>query len=197
MSARTNVRRIAEALAVTCELTDTDMTDAAKRVMVQDLAKFDAGLVEGALTRCRRELTGRLTLQAILTRLDDGRPGPEEAWATVQVGEGDTLVWTDEMAEAWGTASGLLAAGERVAARMAFKERYEQLVVDARLRGSPPRWTVSLGHDPAGREGALMQAVQAGRLPAEHAAKLLPAGEPRDRLLKLAHEAAAMLESPA
>jgi hypothetical protein len=106
----------------------------------------------------------------------DGRPGPEEAWAAALQGrdEAATIVWTEEMSQAWGIASPVLCAGDEVGARMAFKEAYQRLVAEARTAGCLPRWSASLGHDPEQRARALTEAVAAGRLPAPDVAGLLP-----------------------
>lgn len=108
-------------------------------------------------------------------RAMDGRPDAEAAWAVVARSlndEGVTVVWTEEMAAAFGVALGL--QNDRVAARMAFKEAYERLVREARARGVPVRWMASLGHDVGGREGPLMAAVKEGRLTADQVVGLLP-----------------------
>ena len=104
----------------------------------------------------------------------DGRPGPEEAWAMMPRDEDTTVVWTQEMASAWGVALPLLNERDQVAARMAFTEQYRKLVQGARDRGEPARWSPSLGADQNGRERALMDAVDKGRLGADHVAGLLP-----------------------
>lgn len=104
----------------------------------------------------------------------DGRPGPEEAWAMIPRDERASVVWTEEMAEAFGVSNPLLREGDKIAARMAFLERYRALVRDARAAGIPVKWTASLGHDPADRERALLAAQRKGLLTAEHVAGLLP-----------------------
>lgn len=109
---------------------------------------------------------------------NDGRPGVEEAWAAVPLDEGATVVWTGEMAEAFGLCSALVNAGDRIGARMAFKEVYIRLVAQARQAGKPVRWIASLGSDIEGRKRALAAAVQAGNMTAEiayEACPLLPA----------------------
>lgn len=163
-----------KAIAVTAELTDTRLSEAAARVMASDLAAYPEPSVLKALTRCRRELKGRLTIADVLTRIDDGRPGPEEAWAMIPHDEASSLVWTEEMATAFGVAKSLIAEGEKIPARMAFLERYKTLVREARDQGKPVRWTPSLGHDSAGREAVLIEAQRLGRLTQQHVAGLLP-----------------------
>lgn len=112
---------------------------------------------------------------------DDGCPGPEEAWAIALAGrdEARTIVWTAEMAEAWGIASPVLSNGDEVGARMAFREAYSRIVDAARRERRPAAWLASLGHDPRLRQVALDAAMATGRLPhAEHQALPAPAGTP-------------------
>jgi hypothetical protein len=119
-------------------------------------------------------------------RTMDGRPNAEEAWATVAKSlndEGLTVVWTEEMASAFGVALGL--QDDRVAARMAFKEAYEEAVREARSAGAPAKWIASLGHDPAGREGPLIEAVRRRRLSVDHVRGLLPYRIVSEESLKL------------
>jgi len=163
-----------KALAVTAELTNTQLSTEAARVMADDLARYPEMQVLGALQKCRRELKGKLTVADVVTRLDDGRPGPEEAWAMLPFDEAQTVVWTDEISKAWGVALPLLEEGERVPARMAFLESYRKAVQEARDRGEPANWSVSLGHNPEGRECAVLEAVRLGRISQQHAENLLP-----------------------
>lgn len=168
--------RILKALAVTAELTGTQLSPDAVSVLARDLSEYAEDQVLGSLTRCRKELRGRFTLADIILRLDDGRPGVEEAWALVPKSEAETGVLTDEIAAAMGLALPLLP--DQIAARMAFKEVYQAEIVKARNERRPVRWFPSLGHDKDLREGPLKLAVEKGRLPASHAQALLPASSP-------------------
>jgi len=168
-----------EAIAVTCELTSTSLSEAAIRVMVDTLSQYPEPQVLGALKKCCKELRGKLTLADILTRLDDGRPGVEEAWAMlsrVLGNEQASLVWTEEMREAYGVVAPL--ADDPIAARMAFKERYTALVSSARDLREPVKWSASLGYDLTLREAALQEAVERKRLTQEQAFKLCPSLPP-------------------
>lgn len=167
-----------QAVAVTAELCGRTFSEGAARMFVNDLAAFPEPAVMKALARCRREVKGALTTQDVISRIDDGRPGPEEAWAQMPFDESQTVVWTDEMAQAFGIARGLLGNGEKVAARMAFKEAYLRLVSDARDTGRPVSWSPSLGHDKSGRDAVLSEAVAKGRLSYEHVSEFCP-GLPR------------------
>ena len=116
----------------------------------------------------------------------DGRIGAEEAWAALPKDESATVVWSDEMARAFGVALPLIDSGDLIAARMAFLERYRAEVQGARAAGVPVCWTPSLGHDPAGRESVLRTAQAAGRLSAALVEKLLPhRDQPAPAILKL------------
>ena len=110
-----------QAVAVTAELCGRTFSEGAARMFVHDLAGFDEQAVMKALARCRREVKGILTIQDVVSRIDDGRPGVEEAWAMLPLDEAQSVVWSAEMAEAFGVARGLIDDGDRVAARMAFK----------------------------------------------------------------------------
>ncbi len=163
-----------KAIAVTAELMGTEWSEEAARAVAEELSQYRLEDVKIALTECRKSLKGRLTLADILDRIPSGHPGPEVAWASIAKAMGNealTLVWTDQMREAYGVASQL--ADDTVQARLAFKEAYTELVKKARLAGVKPNWTVSLGHDPSGREAALSAAVAKGQIPYEHAKKLV------------------------
>lgn len=166
--------QILEALAVTAELTNTQLSGPAAKVMAMDLSGYPENQVLGALTRCRKELKGRLTVADVITRLDDGRPGPEEAWAMLPFDEAQTVVWTEEMAGAWGVALPLLEDGDRIAARMAFLESYRTRVQRARDSGTAVKWNVSLGHDQGKRSLVIEEAHRLGRIGTEQRNRLLP-----------------------
>lgn len=169
---------VLQAIAVTAELCGRTFSEAAARVFASDLAAYPPQQVLGALSRCRKEVRGLLTVQDVVSRLDDGRPGAEEAWAMLRHDEAETFVWTEEMQQAWGVAQPLIAAGEMVPARMAFKEAYAAAVSKAREAAKPVRWAASLGFDTRRREAVLLEAAKAGRLPLEHVTALLPHVEP-------------------
>lgn len=163
-----------EAVAVTAELCGRTFSEPAARVFVGDLAGFDERAVIAALAKCRREVRGVLTVQDVVSRIDDGRPGPEEAWAMMPLDEAQSVVWSDEMAAAFRICGPLLSQGDKIGARMAFKEAYARIVSKARDDGRAVRWTASLGHDKQGRESVLLAAVNAGRLSIEHARDFAP-----------------------
>lgn len=107
-------------------------------------------------------------------KLLDGRPDDNEAWAVAITSqdEAETVVWTQEMAEAFSLARPLLATGDDIGARMAFKDAYKRLVDEARASNKPACWSVSAGWDGNRRQLAVQKAVTAGLLaaPPQHLA---------------------------
>lgn len=131
----------------------------------QVLAGFDAHM--------RNPSTGRtlpipsdIVAQIVGASAKDGRPDGDEAWAIVSpaASEAVTVVWSAEMAEAWGLVRPLVVAGDMVAARKSFLSIYERMVAEARAQGSALQWSACLGHDKAGQADAIRIAAQQGRI---------------------------------
>jgi len=192
-----NLSQLAAALVVTAEVIGHELSPAAAKSMARRLVAEDHAAVGTALDRCMRDLSGRLTLAAVLQRLPNGFPGAEEAWAQCPRDEAQTVIWSEQSAHAYGMAAPLLAEGDAVAARMAFRETYRRLVQEAIERGDKACWTVSLGTSVLGRHDALRGAVERGQLTqarAESCGLLPPATSPAPQLvsgvgkkLKLGH----------
>jgi hypothetical protein len=157
---------IAEVVA-TAEVCGTQLSEIAAELMLQELEAFPDHKVRGALSRCRRELKGRMTLSEIVSRIDDGRPGADEAWAMLPWDERVTAVLPSEAMEAQGLVSPSYYAGDKQGARFAFREAYTRLVTEARTAGRPAQWQISLGWDVDGRAPAIAEAVKLGRLAIE------------------------------
>lgn len=163
----------------TAELLGQEIKPAAADMLADDLSSYPRPVLAAALSRVRTEHTGRLTPKAIIDRIDEamGRPGANEAWAVAvtAMDERATVVWTDEMAQAWGVALPIAAGGDLVGARMAFISAYERLVRTAREERRLPSVTVSIGWDAEGRTAAVEKAVQLGYMPQAEAQQYLPA----------------------
>ena len=117
-------------------------------------------------------------------KLLDGRPNVEEAWAMALPckDEGETVVWTEEMAQAFAICRPVLVGeDDEIGGRMTFKEAYIRLVSQARLRKIPARWFASAGYDPLRREAALTAAINRGLI-ASAPELLLSAPVSNDRL---------------
>ena len=103
-------------------------------------------------------------------KLLDSRPGPDEAWAISlnSQDESKTVVWTSECAAAFALCQSVLETGDKVAARMTFKEVYTRMVAEARALHSPVVWVQSIGWSDRGsdelRALALADAARRGIL---------------------------------
>jgi hypothetical protein len=166
---------LVEAIALTAEVCGLALSGAAAEMLASDLAGFSQEVILAALKRCRMELQGNLKLSEILARIEDGRPSADEAWAAMPKSEHASVVWTEEMAQAWGIASPLLANADMTGARIAFQDAYAKAVLAARIKCAPVHWMPSLGSDVASRESVLLEALERHRLSASHVAQLLPA----------------------
>ncbi|MGS0735540.1 hypothetical protein ACVBEG_03040 [Pseudomonas sp. GG8] len=162
---------LAGAICATAETLGQTISANAAKLMAEDLSTFDPNDIQSALRSCRKELSGKLTLAAILSRIQavDGRPGKDEAWAIALTSsdETDTVVMTDEIQVALGAARSVLNIGDKVGARMAFIGAYERLVSKARDESIPVNWHVSIGFDANRRIEAISAAVQMKRITQE------------------------------
>ena len=189
--------KLIEALGLTYAAVGQEVSDAALEIIARDLKGYDASGVLVALSRCRKELR-KIALVDILQRIPGGHPAAEEAWSLVAKGladEGPTLVWNEQIREAFGVALGL--SDDSIAARMAFKECYARLVAEAMERGNAPKWSASLGWNVAGRSTPLLDAVEKGRITSEAVRVLLsPAEDVSARLLALAADSVKVIAVP-
>ena len=116
------------------------------------------------------------TIAGVLEHLkvSDGRPDVDEAWAIAKqaMDERSTVVWTDEIAEAYGIASEVYGE-DRVGGRMAFKSSYDRVVEQNKRNGTTVTWWATLG-DPETRQPALEQAEAKGLLSHEYVVARLP-----------------------
>lgn len=179
MLTKIDAEELLEQLYATAEVLGSEIKPAAASLMIRDLRQYPRGEIEQSLARCRSELTGRLTLAAILERMPsaDAYLSANEAWALALSGEDDmdTIVWTEEVAAAMGVARPVLDLGDKIGARMAFIGAYDREIAKAKAEGRKPKWTVSLGHSPERRQDAISEAIKKGLLEAPKVEHLLPA----------------------
>lgn len=137
-------------------------------MMVADFRVFPKHQLKEALHRVRMEGTSRLTPKVLLDQLDaiNGRLGADEAFALVLKAkdETQTVVWTDEVAQAWAAVYSMVQSKDQVGARMAFKQAYERIAQDARAQLKRPVPAYTLGSDRKLRIVAIEQAHKHGRL---------------------------------
>ena len=177
------IEKVVDLLCGTAEAMGFTMSANTAAIMAIDLSAYPLPIIESALHVCRNEVTGRLTLAAIMQRVQaaDGRPGKDEAWsiALASSDEFDTVVMTDEISLAMTAAQPILNLGDKVGARMAFMSAYERLVAEARSQAKLAKWSVSIGFDAQRRIAAIGQAVLMKRISSAEA----------DRsLISIAHE---------
>lgn len=185
-----------DALAVTIELTGSEISKNAAKVLVNDLRGFPEEQVIQALQRIRFDGV-RVNLSNIILRLQDGRPAAEEAWAMLPHDEQSSQAITAEMAEAMDVARLLLREGDAIAARMAFKEKYTRLISAARMNHTPVHWFLSLGSDKNSHEAAVIDAVMQQRISLNHALMLLPPARQESALRAIGVSDHPLLESHA
>ncbi len=171
---------LVDLLIATAEVIGDQMRPTTAAYMVQDLACYTMPVLEAALAGCRRELKGRLSLAAVLERIDDGHPAPNEAWAVAiqAADERATVVWTTLTQQAWSTALPLVLVGDKIAARPAFLEAYGRLLKEARAARRPATYAPSLGFDAACRHAALSDALAKGLLQHEQVSQHLELAAP-------------------
>jgi hypothetical protein len=171
------IAQLAGAICATAETLGQTISAGAAQLMAEDLAEYSAGEIRKALQSCRRELTGKLTLAAVLNRIqaEDGRPGRDEAWAIALASsdEFDTVVMTDEIQLALNAARPVLDAGDKIGARMAFISAYDRFVTEARTNAQTVNWKISLGFDAGRRVAAIHKAAELQRIPRERAQLLI------------------------
>lgn len=161
------------------EYSDMQPIEGARREMWWEALKgFPDGVVLAAATRHIASSKWKPQLADILAlcQAQDGGGwlGADEAWALMPKTEDESAMLTQEIAEAITAATPLLEMGDKVAARMAFKDCYSRLVERARIEGRQPRYFPSFGTDPHGRVQMLARAVQSGQVTMLEAARQLP-----------------------
>lgn len=172
----------ARLLKATMELYAQNPTRDATALWWASLRRYTLDQVRAAFSaHIQDPLRGRFTpkpadLIAALSEAD-GRPNADEAWSHCPRSESQTSVWTTETRAAFFEAAFSLIDDDPIAARMAFKGAYDRHISQARRELRPVQWEISLGHDLHGRRAIVDQAVQLGRITADHAAKLLPPPE--------------------
>ena len=171
------IAELALGICATAETLGQTISATAAQLMAEDLAAFPPQDIRKALQSCRRELTGKFTLGAVMQRIqaEDGRPGKDEAWsiAVMANDEFETVVMTDEIQLALTAARPVLESGDKIGARMTFINAYERFVLHAREAAKPVNWHVSIGYDANRRAIAIEKAVQMQRIPHEHGQKYL------------------------
>jgi hypothetical protein len=177
-------------LTILAEAFGEPVTEQRQEIYCAGLADIQQNRLEIAFRRARYELKWfpklaelRELAGSLPEAPDDGRPGPEEAWARMPKGdrvEDDSVVWCEEERVAYSACRSLLLEGDPIGARMAFKEKYERELSEARAQRRPVRWAVSAGYDVGHRLSTLANAVQEQRLTLEDALNFVPGEREKD-----------------
>lgn len=134
------------------------------------LHEFDMNQIRIAFTSHLRSSRFMPTTKEIIERINGMRPGPDEAWAMVPKDEGTSAVVTEEMLGAFSVAAPLLHEGDKIGARMAFKDAYYRLCEASMAAGKPIKWVISRGWDKSSLGCVIDEAVRLGRITAQDAA---------------------------
>lgn len=173
-----------QAIATTFELCgEVKLTKEKLKIIERSLSKYTDDEIQMSLDSCLERVKGRLSLSDIISnipRKPNERPGADEAFAKLPRHESQSVVWTVEMATAYGQVAELLAV-DPVGARMAFRDHYTRLVDVAESMGIPAKWEFSGGTDKSHRETVLKNAIDSGLLEPEYARKLLPQKEEQQK----------------
>ncbi|MEF9946807.1 MAG: hypothetical protein RR800_00445 [Comamonas sp.] len=139
-------------------------------MLVDDLAPFGHQAIMQGFTRLRVTYSGQQPItSALLIGACEGAVGrlsPDEAWS-LALGARDeaaTVVWNDEIEQAWWGAAELMrgARPDQVGARRAFIDTYTNVCHRKRERGELPMVSASLGTDKRMQVEAIRKAHSRG-----------------------------------
>ncbi|WP_287919765.1 hypothetical protein [Comamonas sp.] len=155
-------------LVGTAEAMGGEISENTAAIMAADLSAFSKPQLQQALHRVRMESTGKLNTKIILDQLDAayGRPGADEAWALALNARDErvTVIWNNEIQEAWAAVGSMVHGKDQVGARMAFKDAYHRVVLNARGEQRVPQPVVAIGYDKAQRLSVVTEAFAQGRI---------------------------------
>lgn len=164
--------KLAGQILRTFKICNTKLDKEDRMIAVTMLTAYPAPAVRAALNRCVLEVKHALTIAHVVERIDDGRPSLEQAWKMLPKRESESAMMTTEMQAAFGVCCDLLAVGDFLGARLAFKSEYEKLVATNKARGTAVNWTLSMGTDKAQRNEVIKNAVRKGLMPSERAMEI-------------------------
>jgi len=138
------MKSLVKNLIGTAECLGQTLSENAALMMLSELAGYPSDQVNAALKECLRTLSGRLTLAAILERLQacDDHPAPDEAWIIALAAENPSnkQAVTRLIQQAFKFVKPALDFGDKFGARAGFIERYKRLLAEARAQRKPADW---------------------------------------------------------
>ena len=167
--------KFAEVFTAACFSFSKDVSKEALRIYWSALSEYPIERVDAAFQRHLRIGKFFPTIRDLISIVEASnpaasRPGADEAWAMIPKDEESSAVLTEEMLGAYSVAAPLLHEGDKIAARMAFKDRYSRLCESAVANGKPIKWVISRGWDRASLGSTIEEAVRVGRISAQEAA---------------------------
>jgi hypothetical protein len=170
----TDKQRFAAVMELAAEYFGKTLTVDVMRLYWTALTAYPIEAVESAFqeyicnaTQARMPLVSEVLVALGRAEPNSAYPSSDEAWgiAVKTFDEQQTVVVTDEVMGAREAAQPVMDIGDEVGARMAFRDAYNRLVTQARMKGNAkPRWWITNGTDKQLREQAIRQAVDLGRL---------------------------------
>jgi hypothetical protein len=156
-------------------------------MFAEDLKAFSLNEIKSAWQVYRLKNTKLPLPKDLIEHMQDGRPPTQEAWSMIPKNESDSVVWTDEMRLAYGVCAPLINQGQITNAFFAFKETYERLVMENRLKKVQTNASPSFGFDKTGRETAIKKALEMNMITYNQAKNLFPEGNFTNALPQLEH----------
>lgn len=173
--------KIAELIDATAEILGSQIKPQIIKIMCDDLADYEFNEIQAALTACRREVKGRLSLKDIIDRLPkkgDELPSADEMWGAIYdfcTDERKTFILPEMAFKALESTNGgiweLIQDGDKTGARMAFKAAYERL---SQGFNGKVQYSVRLGTDTDERKTAIQAAYKQGLIDKSQALQYLP-----------------------
>lgn len=174
---------IFQKITVANTVTQSTLDDMAIKAMVEllDNQGYEFNDIQAALTACRREVKGRLSLKDIIDRLPkkgDELPSADELWGQVLeylTDESKSFVLPEMAFKALESTNGgiyeLAISGDKVAARMAFKAAYERL---SQGFNGKVQYSIRLGTDRENQAAVIKTAHLEKKITKEIALPFLP-----------------------
>lgn len=167
---------LAQAIYSVAEISGNNLSEPVVNMMLGILSSYPEEQVFTALEKYAKHPKGRFTIGELISLIEgaDGRISADEAWSMgIQLfDESRTHIIPSEVLQAMEVAYPL--ESDKVAARMAFKERYNSLVAQNREESLPMEWTYTLGYLREGRYEPIIKAVADKKLDAAQIKSVFP-----------------------
>jgi hypothetical protein len=158
------MNQVIEMLAIQFEMKEQSASERVITYMVKQLDPYGFEPVMKALDKLGKESAYKINLAEVIKRIDDGRPSAQIAWAQCPKNEEDSALLTEEQNKALCSVSHLLYTNDPIPARMAFIEKYNELIDESRASAEPVKYVLANGSYKQGRIDAVKIGVEEGKL---------------------------------